>query len=362
MKREKYVHVYKRKKTKENVFYVKIPPHITSNDPTFFAVEKPSLHEANAYSLDAQASYARHKSNSRKQVKLRDSSVAGLVRYYIGTEDYYNLSDNSKLSYDRLLDNALDLILPGYRMRLGDMSGARVDRDHVKEIITLVREQYSHHRALHTIKALRIVWNVAVRNNKLKDNPFSKPRIKHVPDREVIWTHEQVMSFINEADEMGLHSVGSLAYMCYQLCQRPGDMRQLTWEQVHSEGRIVFNQEKTGTRVFLRLSPDLMERLRKYHNNESGPILICEINNKPFYDRYYYAKLCRRVKKRCNLPSELSIGDLRRTGTTRLATSGCTEDEIMSVTGHRNREQVSTYVQRSQDTSDNAFGKAWSMR
>ena len=54
------------------------------------------------------------------------------------------------------------------------------------------------------------------------------------------------------------------------------------------------------------------------------------------------------------------IGDLRRTGTTRLANNHCTEDELMSVTGHKSREVVSVYVKRSKAMAQSAIMKAWS--
>ena len=72
-----------------------------------------------------------------------------------------------------------------------------------------------------------------------------------------------------------------------------------------------------------------------------------------------YGKIARRIMRKANLPKELRIGDLRRTGTTRLADFGCTEDQIMSVTGHKSREMVSVYVKRSRDTAKDAIALAW---
>ena len=36
--------------------------------------------------------------------------------------------------------------------------------------------------------------------------------------------------------------------------------------------------------------------------------------------------------------------DLRRTGATKMAEAGCTEDELRSVTGHQSRDVLSIYV------------------
>lgn len=348
----------KLKKDGTRTFYIEVPLYIQSDIPELISKPFGTLQEARLYSLEVQARYARQKSNTKNRKALVNTSVKGLVDYYMSSEEFHNLKENSKRSYRLLLDGALNLVLPGYNMSFGDLDTIRVDRGHVKDIIHLVRDNKSHHRALHTIKVLRLVWSVGVRNQKVRFNPFKDPRIKSVAPREVIWTDAQVNTFIEKCDEMGYHSLGTLALMCYQMCQRPGDIRQLTWDK-YKDGLFIFKQEKTGTEVIVPIAAPLAARLDKYHPSKDGIILICEINNKP-YDRWWYAKLARRVRDAAGLPKHLRIGDLRRTGTTRLANNNCTEDELMSVTGHKSREVVSVYVKRSKEMAQNAILKAWS--
>jgi integrase len=353
----KYLKTPKKNKDGSTTYYIEVPLYIQSELPNLVSKPFYTLNDAQAYSLEVQAKFARHKSLSKRVKTLLNGTVKGLIDHYIGSEEFHNLKDNSKRSYRMLLNNAMNLVLPGYNMSFGDMDLTRLNRGHVKDIIHLMREQKSHHQALHTIKVLRVVWSVGVRNQKVTFNPFKDPRIKSVPPREVIWTDAQVKTFIGKCDDMGLHSLGTLALMCYQMCQRPGDIRQLTWDKYH-DGMFVFNQEKTGTEVLVPVAPPLQARLDKYHTQD-GVILICELNGKP-YDRWWYAKLTRRVRDAAGLPKELRIGDLRRTGTTRLANNNCTEDELMSVTGHKSREVVSVYVKRSKEMARNAIMKAWS--
>ena len=59
--------------------------------------------------------------------------------------------------------------------------------------------------------------------------------------------------------------MGTLAMLCYDLCQRPGDMRQLTWEQFDGES-FDFYQEKTGVKIEIDASPRLVKRLVPLHN------------------------------------------------------------------------------------------------
>jgi len=324
-----------------------------------------TLEEAKAYSLEVQSRYAAHARNDRKKRTLDKSTVQALVHFYRSTEDYYNLKPNSTRSYDAMISAAMDIVLPGSKQCLGAMKAANITKDTVRQVIHFLRENKSQHRALHTVKVMRLVWTTAENHDRIKGNPWRNPKIKSLPDRKVIWTDAQVKLFIDTADDMGLHSLGTMTMMCYHMCQRPGDVRQLRWDDLHiTDGypTFIFPQEKTGTEVFVPLTDELQKRLelhRSTKHNSYDTILICEVNGKP-YDRWIYAKLARRVRDKAKLPSELRIADLRRTGTTKLANSGCTEDELMSVTGHTSRQIVSTYVKRSQILARGAIGKAWS--
>ena len=77
-----------------------------------------------------------------------------------------------------------------------------------------------------------------------------------LPPREIKWTEEQVRQFIDTADAMGRSSVGTLALLCFDLCQRPGDMIKLTRQNLIGDV-MVFVQEKTGTPMEVPVSPRL---------------------------------------------------------------------------------------------------------
>ena len=354
----KYLQERKRKNG-TTAYLIQVPDYVKFDVPQYESRTFDTLQEARAYSLDIEAAFLRSKSKKKRQSPIiKGGTVASLVRYYRGSEEFYNLSENSKKSYIIHIQRALDLVLPGYNMKFGDLEISRVNRDHVRDIINICRENVSQHRALHTIKVLRVVWSVGVRGNKVLNNPFRDPKIKSIPPRTVLWTEEQINLFVQTADDMGLYSLGSLVLLCYQLCQRPGDIRQLKWDNI--KGNIAsFTQEKTGTDVDVPIFPAYLERIKEHRHSDADIILICETNNLP-YDRYWYAKLARKVRQKAKLPKDLRIQDLRRTGATRLASSSATEDEIMSVTGHKSREIVSTYVKHSQDMAKNAMLKAWS--
>ena len=56
-----------------------------------------------------------------------------------------------------------------------------------------------------------------------------------------------------------------------------------------------------------------------------------------------------------NLPSELRMMDLRRTGTTEMVEAGVPMGQIMSVTGHANPQSVKPYMKNTYDSANNAL-------
>jgi integrase len=56
-----------------------------------------------------------------------------------------------------------------------------------------------------------------------------------------------------------------------------------------------------------------------------------------------------------NLPSELRLMDLRRTGTTEMVEAGVPMGQIMSVTGHANPQSVKPYMKNTYDSANNAL-------
>ena len=56
-----------------------------------------------------------------------------------------------------------------------------------------------------------------------------------------------------------------------------------------------------------------------------------------------------------NLPQELRLSDLRRTGTTEMVDAGVGIAQIMSVTGHANPQSVKPYMKNTYASAENAL-------
>lgn len=299
--------------------------------------------------------YDAYKRGIKQEVYIKENSVQGLVAAYKRTNSWSKLSENTKRSYNQLLRDAMTLRLGNSPIIFGDMFSRNVKVEHAEMLYASLCESISTHRANHVCKVLRRIWFVGLRLGNVRVNPFQKMGLKTLESRTVLWSPQDVQKFIETADANNLWSIGTLALLCYDLCQRPGDMRQLKWSD-YDNGIFKFNQEKTGTLVKIPASPRLRERLsrvvtqqqfvdkwdREIETNDDH-IVLYEHTGKP-YDRRMYSKVAARVRNLAKLSSDLQIRDLRRTGATEMAEAGCTEDELRSVTGHQSRDVLSIYV------------------
>jgi integrase len=305
-----------------------------------YEVKKDAINRA----MQIADAYKEYKKGNKKDISIKQDTVEGLIAFYKGTNEWSKLKDNTKSLYLLMIRTALDSRIGESKLLFKDYLARTITPTHADKLYDIITKQVSRHRAVHTVKVLRKIWFVGKRHSKVQSNPFEKMGLKGLKSRTTLWSPEQVKTFIATADDMNKGSVGTLALLCYDLCQRPGDMRQLTWAN-YDGNAFEFVQEKTGQRVNIPGSPRLVERLSNLptNRNEEDPIVICEATKKGF-DRRLYSKWAATIRQEAKLPRELKLSDLRRTGATEMAESGCTEDELRSVTGHQSRDVLSIYV------------------
>lgn len=289
--------------------------------------------------------YSDYRRGIKKDLSIPLDTVDGLIAFYKTTNEWKKLAGNSSRFYSLMIRTACNHRIGQSNILLGQMQSRNVTPKHADALYGELQAEFSAHRAVSVIKVLRKIWYVGKRHGLVSLNPFERMGLKGLNDREVLWEPDDAEAFIRKSDEMGLWSIGTIALLGYDLCQRPGDMRQLQWKN-YKDGVFRFVQEKTGTKVEIPASPRLVERLGPILATHPAPdqfIVLCEATGRP-YDRFLYAKYARKIRDAAGLSSELQIRDLRRTGATEMAEAGCTEDELRSVTGHQSRDVLSIYV------------------
>lgn len=292
-----------------------------------------------------------------KQSSLDRETVDALFHFYTKHKAFKDKAANTKRTYLFLYKTVAHLRIGNSNALFGQVLARSVDAEMADKVFETVRSQYSIHRANGVCKILRRIWFTGRRGFLAPNavNPFAMMGLTETPPRVVLWEPEQVAAFIAKADEEGLSSVGTLALLCYDLCQRPGDMRKITWNQ-YKDGVFHFTQEKTKADVFIEASPRLLERLKGVAKTEDGPIVVCETTSKAYNNRLY-SKYAAKIRQAAGIPDELQLRDLRRTGATELAEAGCTEDELRSITGHMSRNVLNVYVRPTKKLAASAMNK-----
>ena len=208
--------------------------------------------------------------------------------------------------------------------------------------------------ANHLMSVIRVLLNYGIHMEHCVINPFSNIKRRVVAHRKVVWTKENVTNFLDVAySDFKTRSVGLIAHMAYEWCQRLGDMRLLQWSNLDlSEQKMHIEQSKRRAEVFLPIGDSLGEMLVQQKEDYGFQKYVAP-RPRPFkgvYKPYSLTKLpiiARRIMSSAGLSNELRLSDLRRTGTVEMVDAGVSMGNIMSVTGHANPQSVKPYMKNT---------------
>lgn len=350
--------VQKRTKSDGSIVWAFNPPSYvreTIKDHEVSYVQFNDRMDAEAHSHQVVELYQDTKRKEKRQTSLPVGSVMSLVAAYKRTNAWATLATNTKRTYNQLLTGVFKVRLGKSTKNIGEINAKTITPMMAEAIYEHLKAEVSEHRANHTVKVLRRVWQVCKRKQLVRSNPFREMGLRSLPDRLVLWEPDEVQTLISHADDMGYWSIGTIVLLCYDLCQRPGDIRQLTWDNFSGD-EFDFIQEKTKVRVTIPASPRLIERLEG-HRQASDAIICISERTGAGYDRYSAYKTAARLRKSAGLPNHLQLRDLRRTGATEMAEAGVTEDQLRSVTGHKSRGVLNAYVRPTRKLAASAMSK-----
>lgn len=199
------------------------------------------------------------------------------------------------------------------------------------------------------VKALRQLYAFAVDVRLADHNPARDVKlIASTGEGFHAWSETEIAQFAAR------HPIGSKAHLAFALLlytgQRRGDVVRLGHQHIRrsKEGRfsewLVFTQEKNArhkpVKVEIPIIPELVTAIQAC---PSGTLtfLVTEFG-RPFSN----AGFGNWFRDRCTeagLP-QCSAHGLRKAATARLAENGCTENEIMAITGHQTLKEVARYT------------------
>lgn len=271
-------------------------------------------------------------------------SFSGLTDKYINSNEFNALVDTTKSQYKYWLRLAQEA-LPS-RVHYDAITGAVANK-----VIDKIAEEKGKVLANRVLAVCRRMYSYAIRMDMADDNPWRKVRSLREEVRRVVWTKDQVIEFLNVAySEWDTRSIGLIAQMCYEWCQRVGDMRTLTWDAINFEDKYVkLIQSKRRAQVKLPISDNLFSMLKDQNGALDFQPFVAPnvVDNMKVYNMYRISGWANKIKKKAGLPDELRLADLRRTGTTEMVEAGVPLPQIMAVTGHSTPASVTPYMKNS---------------
>jgi integrase len=261
--------------------------------------------------------------------RTKPGSFDALVVSYYRSPEYRGLKTSTQVMRRNIIER--------FRVEHGDKPIARLARSHIKEIIGA--KANTPEAANNLLKVLRLLLSYAVSIDMIPNNPAIGIKKYSSPNADGIhtWTEDEVTQFIAR------HSLGTKAHlaMMLMLCtgQRRSDAVRMGWQYIHNH-KITFRQEKTNTPLRIPIHPDLEQALAAAPRNNMT-FLVTEFG-KPFT----VAGFGNWFRDRCNEAglSQCSAHGLRKLAATRLANAGCSEHQIMAITGHKSVSEVSRYT------------------
>lgn len=263
---------------------------------------------------------------------------------FLDSADFSGLADRSQSDYRKIV-GILD-------KEFGALPAAALAAPECKGIFRSWRDE----RAKRSKRQADYAWSVLARilswaldGGMITANPCQRGgRLYHGSRAEKVWTDADEAAFVVVAGpEMRLALMLAL-----WTGQRQGDLLALTWS-AYDGTAIRLKQSKTGARVSITVGEPLKELLDAT-KRVSTQILVSTDKRPWTPDSFRVA--WGRATKRAGL-SGLTFHDLRGTAVTRLALSGCTEAEIVTVTGHT-LSDVKSILDKHYLNRDPALGRS----
>lgn len=264
--------------------------------------------------------------NGAQPVATSGKTFTGLVKSYERSQRYRGLAPRTAWDYDK--------VLAWVRKKLGPLPVASIRR---KDVIRARDANADAIRfANYIVQVVRILMEHAIDLGWRDDNPakgVSLLKSEAAPRQP--WPQQKIEAYRQEA--------GGHALLIFELClgtgQRIGDVLKMRWSDIEGNG-INVTQGKTGTPLWVPFTASLQAVLDK--TPKIGPTICAWGHGKPTSYRSAHEKVMN-VRKQIGA-EEFDLHGLRYSAAAELAALGCSDELIMSVTGHQTRAMVARYA------------------
>ena len=284
----------------------------------------------------------------------KGSKVTDLINYYYQSNDFNMLRDTTKVDYRYFLTVLHQSMGTRKYLNVTSKVAKQAYEEWVKRGIPF---------ANHAATCASRIYNYAIQMEYATLNPWANIKRKAAPQRKMVWSHGEVIKFLDTAySDFEYRSLGLIVHMAYEWCQRLGDMRMLTWDNIDfTYGKLELEQSKRRAEVSLPISDSLLDMVKEQKNDFGFQLFVAPHPTRPVqgmfmpYTMERLSKVGRRVMRLAKLPEELRLMDLRRTGVTQMIDKGVPLPQVMSVTGHNHVASVKPYMKHTYTSANNAL-------
>ena len=248
--------------------------------------------------------------------------------------------------------------------KVGNMQVDKMNAIACTEMYDMWEADTSTSNANHRSRVFSVLMNYLVALEHIPNNPMARVRKRTSVPRSVIWTNDQVEKFLDVAfTKFDWRNIGLIVLMAYEWGQRPVDIRNLKWDDVHFDNKmVIITQTKRGAVVELPIPENLLAMLQEQENDWGFQEYVVP-HHRPTDNAYrpltvsQMTTLLGEVKTLAGLPSELQVGDLRKTAIVQMIESGVDHLAIQSVSGHKNVASLNPYNKFSLKTAKAALDR-----
>lgn len=255
-------------------------------------------------------------------------SIEALIADYKRSPEFERLSPETRISYAYTLDK----LRPIAKARVADLK-----RIHVLKLRDGMAE--TPRTADLFVQVARRLLSWAVDRGYIESNPLLRISLLNEPESRIPWSDSDCRIFEESKPREALMT----AYMLGRyLGQRRGDVLRITRNRYDGAGFEIV-QQKTGTALWIPAH----ERLKAYLDElpPRGLLWITTEKGEAWRGDVFSHTLAKHLKS-IGL-ERLSFHGLRHTAASALAEAGCSEREIMSITGHATSSMVSRYTAKA---------------
>jgi integrase len=275
---------------------------------------------------------------------VKPGSVAAVVSAYFDSQQFFA----SKSAGTRRMRKG---ILERFRAAYGDRPMALLPSEWIEALL----DAKPRHAARSWLATLRSLCQFAVKQKWLRADPTANIKLASVKsDGFHCWTDDEIAQF--EAH----HPVGSKPRLALGLllytAQRRSDVVRMGRQHVRN-GALTVKQEKTGKPLVIPVHPHLQAILDATPSEHLT--FLVTATGKPFGPNHF-SETFREWCDAAGLLKHCSAHGLRKAACRRLAEAGASANEIASISGHANLNEVARYTKAADQArlARNAMAKA----